>query len=173
MTAIRRVAPKRAARKRSDRRSTASPAFLSLIFTSLEGRTFPGVLTQQLTELRLEQKMQMPTQWFDPRSVPDQDRQHDDVPHRGSATIDSSELYTPADLAPAGPTRPGRRLRSLLRLPATALRPIERTVLLLLGWQERARERRHLLELSDHMLRDLGLSRADVENEVSKRFWRD
>jgi len=58
-------------------------------------------------------------------------------------------------------------------LLATALRSIEKPVLLLLRWQERARERRHLLELNDHMLRDLGLSRADIEIEVSKRFWRE
>lgn len=43
---------------------------------------------------------------------------------------------------------------------------------LLLVWHERARQRRHLCSLSDHMLRDLGLGRADVEAEVSKPFWR-
>jgi uncharacterized protein YjiS (DUF1127 family) len=41
-----------------------------------------------------------------------------------------------------------------------------------LDWFERARERRHLSELSDHMLKDIGLSRADVEAEVVKPFWR-
>jgi uncharacterized protein YjiS (DUF1127 family) len=41
-----------------------------------------------------------------------------------------------------------------------------------LGWFERARQRRHLGELSDHMLKDIGLSRADVEVEVAKPFWR-
>jgi uncharacterized protein YjiS (DUF1127 family) len=39
-------------------------------------------------------------------------------------------------------------------------------------WAERRRGRRHLRELSDHMLKDLGLSRADVEGEASKQFWR-
>lgn len=42
----------------------------------------------------------------------------------------------------------------------------------ILAWLERARQRRHLLQLSDHMLQDIGLSRADVEAEVSKPFWR-
>jgi uncharacterized protein YjiS (DUF1127 family) len=42
---------------------------------------------------------------------------------------------------------------------------------LLLTWFERARERRQLGQLSDHMLKDIGLSRADVESEMSKRFW--
>jgi uncharacterized protein YjiS (DUF1127 family) len=41
-----------------------------------------------------------------------------------------------------------------------------------LGWFERVRQRRHLGELSEHMLKDIGLSRADVEVEVAKPFWR-
>lgn len=43
---------------------------------------------------------------------------------------------------------------------------------LLLVWQERARQRRHLRALNDHMLRDIGLTRADVMAESSKPFWR-
>jgi uncharacterized protein YjiS (DUF1127 family) len=43
---------------------------------------------------------------------------------------------------------------------------------LLLTWHERARQRRQLLTLNDHMLRDLGLTRADVLAESSKPFWR-
>jgi uncharacterized protein YjiS (DUF1127 family) len=42
----------------------------------------------------------------------------------------------------------------------------------LLAWFERARQRRQLGELSDHMLKDIGLSRADVEAESGKPFWR-
>jgi uncharacterized protein YjiS (DUF1127 family) len=42
----------------------------------------------------------------------------------------------------------------------------------LLSWLERAHQRRHLRTLSDHMLRDIGLSRADVESEAGKPFWR-
>jgi uncharacterized protein YjiS (DUF1127 family) len=41
-----------------------------------------------------------------------------------------------------------------------------------LGWFERVRQRRQLSELSNHMLKDIGLSRADVEAEVAKPFWR-
>ena len=40
-----------------------------------------------------------------------------------------------------------------------------------LEWQERARQRRRLAELDDRMLRDIGLSRADVGREVEKPFW--
>ncbi|MGH6914594.1 MAG: DUF1127 domain-containing protein [Geminicoccales bacterium] len=51
-------------------------------------------------------------------------------------------------------------------------RNVERFVELLLTWHERARQRRRLGVLSDHMLRDIGLSRADVFAESSKPFWR-
>jgi uncharacterized protein YjiS (DUF1127 family) len=43
---------------------------------------------------------------------------------------------------------------------------------LLLTWHERARQRRQLRTLSDRMLRDIGLTRADVMAESSKPFWR-
>jgi uncharacterized protein YjiS (DUF1127 family) len=42
---------------------------------------------------------------------------------------------------------------------------------LLLAWHERGRQRRHLRAFDDHMLRDIGLSRADVEAEADKPFW--
>ncbi|MBK8159712.1 MAG: DUF1127 domain-containing protein [Rhodospirillaceae bacterium] len=41
----------------------------------------------------------------------------------------------------------------------------------ILLWLERNRQRRHLRSLSNHMLKDLGLSRADVEQELRKRPW--
>jgi uncharacterized protein YjiS (DUF1127 family) len=45
-------------------------------------------------------------------------------------------------------------------------------VLQILIWHERSRQRRDLAQLSDHMLRDIGLSRADVWSECEKPFWR-
>jgi uncharacterized protein YjiS (DUF1127 family) len=39
-------------------------------------------------------------------------------------------------------------------------------------WAERASERRHLAELDDHLLRDIGLNPADVEAVTTKPFWR-
>jgi uncharacterized protein YjiS (DUF1127 family) len=42
----------------------------------------------------------------------------------------------------------------------------------LLTWIERTRQRRELGRLSDHMLKDIGLNRSDVEAEVTKPFWR-
>jgi uncharacterized protein YjiS (DUF1127 family) len=62
-----------------------------------------------------------------------------------------------AQCAAASVTRPGR---------------LDRLVQTLLLWHERARQRRHLQDLSDHMLRDIGLSRADVLAETDKPFWR-
>ena len=41
-----------------------------------------------------------------------------------------------------------------------------------LMWLERSRQRRQLAQLSDHMLRDIGLTRADAWAEAEKRFWR-
>jgi uncharacterized protein YjiS (DUF1127 family) len=39
------------------------------------------------------------------------------------------------------------------------------------AWSERHRQRRALLDLDEHMLRDIGLSHADVASEAGKRFW--
>lgn len=39
-------------------------------------------------------------------------------------------------------------------------------------WFERARQRRHLGQLDDRLLRDIGLSRAEVEHEMTLPFWR-
>lgn len=37
---------------------------------------------------------------------------------------------------------------------------------------ERWRQRQALMRLDDHLLKDIGVSRADVDSEVSKPFWR-
>lgn len=39
-------------------------------------------------------------------------------------------------------------------------------------WQERARERRHLADMTDHMRADVGLSAAQTAREADKPFWR-
>ncbi|MDP9137727.1 MAG: DUF1127 domain-containing protein [Pseudomonadota bacterium] len=38
-------------------------------------------------------------------------------------------------------------------------------------WSSRAAQRRMLSGLSDYHLKDIGLTRADVEGEATKRFW--
>ena len=59
---------------------------------------------------------------------------------------------------------------------APARRPVpsklSKSIDILLLWLQRCRERRMLAELSDHMLKDIGVSRADIDVEVRKTFWR-
>jgi uncharacterized protein YjiS (DUF1127 family) len=38
-------------------------------------------------------------------------------------------------------------------------------------WQRRSNERRLLGQMNDHILNDIGLTRADVEVETAKYFW--
>lgn len=38
-------------------------------------------------------------------------------------------------------------------------------------WSERRRQRRALEALPDHLLSDIGISRADAEQEAHKPFW--
>ena len=58
----------------------------------------------------------------------------------------------------------------MLRIAFTTFAsPVRLTDLLL--WLQRARQRRSIDSLSDHVLKDVGLSRADVDGEVCKRFW--
>jgi uncharacterized protein YjiS (DUF1127 family) len=47
-----------------------------------------------------------------------------------------------------------------------------RAVLVLENWAERARQRRALRELPEYAMHDLALSKADVEAEASKPFWK-
>ena len=49
---------------------------------------------------------------------------------------------------------------------------IDSFITTLLDWQERARQRRELLGLSDLTLRDIGRSRADAIREGARPFWR-
>jgi uncharacterized protein YjiS (DUF1127 family) len=58
-----------------------------------------------------------------------------------------------------------------LRLAAGLLTWLFQVFELLAQWQERTRQRRHLRALDDRLLRDIGISRADVEFESGKRFW--
>lgn len=43
---------------------------------------------------------------------------------------------------------------------------------LIATWRSRHQDRLILQRLDDHMLADIGLSRADAETEIDKPFWR-
>ena len=55
---------------------------------------------------------------------------------------------------------------------AAAKRLLGRGFDLLYAWQVRAEQRHHLSRLDDRLLRDMGLSRADVAQESEKPFWK-
>ena len=64
--------------------------------------------------------------------------------------------------------------------PASALRSLQHMIGVHLGdaaatiWfvMERARQRRALANLDGRLLRDVGLTPADVRHEIAKPFWR-
>ncbi len=82
------------------------------------------------------------------------------IPNSGGALACADGIAAAAGVAPTSD--------ALGMLRAVAVRAID----VLFEWQERARERYHLESLDDHLLKDLGLSRADVAHEASKPFWR-
>jgi uncharacterized protein YjiS (DUF1127 family) len=61
----------------------------------------------------------------------------------------------------------------LAQIIASDLAPVlDRVIEAPIAWLERMRERRQLAGLNDDMLKDIGVSRADVEHVVEKPFWR-
>jgi uncharacterized protein YjiS (DUF1127 family) len=65
------------------------------------------------------------------------------------------------------PKRVARRAKTRSVSPLSAKRWIAAAIQL---WQEHARSRQQLRELSDHLLKDIGLRRDDVAYEFSKPF---
>ncbi len=60
-------------------------------------------------------------------------------------------------------------------LPAHAPRPLQALTAMVgrvLSWQDVHCQRKHLAELDDRMLADIGLTRADVAYEIAKPVWR-
>jgi len=62
-----------------------------------------------------------------------------------------------------------RRARPRRIAPATVIRQIVAAIRL---WHRRARSRQKLHELSDHVLKDIGLRREHLLSEFSKPIWR-
>jgi uncharacterized protein YjiS (DUF1127 family) len=54
----------------------------------------------------------------------------------------------------------------------TVLPALWRFTAVIREWHRRARSRRELLALDDHMLKDIGITRVDALYEVAKPFWR-
>jgi uncharacterized protein YjiS (DUF1127 family) len=73
--------------------------------------------------------------------------------------------------SPFAAARPVART-SAPTLLAEANRLLLRGVEILERWDARVHQRRDLRALSDHLLHDIGRSRADVEAEATKPFWR-
>lgn len=66
----------------------------------------------------------------------------------------------------------GSTLGTVVRPLATLRQVVTGIVALLLLWQRRADERLWLAQMDDHMLKDIGLSRADIIHETDKPFWK-
>jgi uncharacterized protein YjiS (DUF1127 family) len=56
--------------------------------------------------------------------------------------------------------------------PNILLRAASAMVETLYLWQERAAQRAHLAGLENHILKDMGIDRAEAEREAAKPFWR-
>ena len=75
-----------------------------------------------------------------------------------SVSLPTRQGATPGKAAPnAGSTIKGLLARILERL---------------LLWQERAVQRHALASLDDHLLKDMGITRAEALYEADKPFWR-
>ena len=80
-------------------------------------------------------------------------------------------VYTPATRQWSAPARRNvlPRLLALLRL---LMQACGRAGAVIGEWHRRSRERAQLAMLDDRMLRDIGVTRADVWYECNKPFWR-
>jgi uncharacterized protein YjiS (DUF1127 family) len=65
---------------------------------------------------------------------------------------------------------PRKVRRRALRL--TLRQALSRIFATLRKWRRRSRERAELARLDERMLRDIGVTRGDVWDEINKPFWR-
>ena len=67
---------------------------------------------------------------------------------------------------------PGRTvMRPSCAAPLRGWRALSGLVAAVLRWREVRRQRLALLELSDHLLKDIGISRVDAVREAGRPFW--
>lgn len=74
-------------------------------------------------------------------------------------------------ISPISPAAGAIRLLGLTGLAYMVVGKVGRGVLNLLAWQDRIRDRGRLASLDQRLLQDIGLSRADIDREISKPFW--
>lgn len=70
---------------------------------------------------------------------------------------------------------PARRPGIAPAAGAPTLRPgllVQRVFAMLVDWNDRYRQRIHLAQMDDRMLRDMGLTRSEALGEHDKPFWR-
>ena len=96
------------------------------------------------------------------------------TPDRRERDSFARRFVAPATLAAAGPAATLQRTSAL---SPTGSRPavqhaLVRAVATVSAWHERARQRRALVALSDQMLCDIGISRAQAQRESARPFWR-
>ena len=65
---------------------------------------------------------------------------------------------------------PQKVRRRALRL--SLRQALRRTLATLREWRRRSRDRAELARFDERMLRDIGVTRADVWREINKPFWR-
>jgi len=51
--------------------------------------------------------------------------------------------------------------------------PVRRLFATVVAWQQRYELRRHLLEMDNRLLEDIGFSRAQARQEAARPFWKD
>jgi uncharacterized protein YjiS (DUF1127 family) len=79
-------------------------------------------------------------------------------------------IYAAARTSTSAPVTFPKAMRALAGIP---VRVLLKMLDAYLAWAEVSRQRRALLALSDDMLKDIGISRAQADLEGSKPFWRD
>ncbi len=68
--------------------------------------------------------------------------------------------------------RPNRVKRTMVRFLIGVAVFLRNFVDILLRWQERVQSRRQLTMMDSHILNDIGVTRAEIDAEVRKPFWR-
>ncbi|MBY8948923.1 DUF1127 domain-containing protein [Pseudomonas sp. SH10-3B] len=82
------------------------------------------------------------------------------IDHKARHTLASSPLE-------------GEKMKGQKGYVLIAKQPFSRLLQVVLRWQVLRHERQVLASMNDDALKDIGLSRADVEQESHRHFWED